>query len=167
MLVFLREDNPESPAAGFLERCPLIEADYTAGAYEMSLRFLCSKADRQLLEDPFVKGVRGPPEEALRAVMDDAPLDISIRAKYATPPELAAFRDYAPGNRPVDCVAGGPPCQVFSQRDPLRPTAWSTRWPGAAQSGSPSSARRSAVGVACHPPVGVRPATPGDGIGSS
>jgi hypothetical protein len=88
--------HPDSSAADFLERCPLIDAGLDPAGALQSLRFLCSRRDLDLLHDPHSDGVRGELVEALWRLVDHAAFDLSVAGKYGTPDELNAVRSGGP-----------------------------------------------------------------------
>ncbi len=49
LLIYLREDDPNSEAAAFLERCPAVDGEWSAGCARIV--FLCSKRDHRTMRE--------------------------------------------------------------------------------------------------------------------
>jgi hypothetical protein len=100
-LAYLREgaDQCDEEAAEFLESCPVVDGELTDdwGGLQVTLRFGCSRAQREYFNDEY----SSPYEtlcRAMRAALSRGDANFAMSAQYMLPPELAAFDVGGPGD---------------------------------------------------------------------
>jgi hypothetical protein len=96
------DEGPPSSASGFLEDCPAIDGAFQSAERTLTLKFLCPR--------DYLDELSECPElyeeltDALHTVVPGGLSDVKLGFEYATPDELAAFRDDEP---PPGLPAGG------------------------------------------------------------
>jgi hypothetical protein len=110
-LVYLREGDPQSAAAAFLECCPAVEGSFEPGSLDMTFVFLCSRQDYEAVRE--WGRLRQELEDALISVIEVAPMHARLHPRQVR--HLGGTRGMPPGQRSgaafrwrADVMLGGP-----------------------------------------------------------